>query len=89
MGKEPLSEEQVKVISEIWDLLEKMGKPTSKEEVEKITAPDGVVLPEFKLRAIRLSLKEAHLHGAKPKLETAQSVRHDGHHDDEGTFQPL
>lgn len=74
MSKQPLTNEQIKVIGEIWELLELMGEPTSHADLEKIIAPDGVVLTEFKLRAIHLAMKEARLHGKSRKVGAAQSI---------------
>jgi hypothetical protein len=63
MSKPPLGEEQVRLIGKIWEMLELPGEPTTTEELGKIISPDGIVLPEYRLRGILLAMRETHEHG--------------------------
>ena len=62
---ERLSDEQIRLVNEIWDTSELLNKNLKTEDIKKLTTgEDGMVLPDHKLRAVLLSLKNKHRKGS-------------------------
>lgn len=69
--KEPMSEESVRLVNEIWEHLElAWGRTPSYQELQEQISIDGVVMDDYHLRQLALKVRSSYRKsGEKPTTE--------------------
>ena len=66
-----VTDEQVRLINEIWDVKQLLGHDVGHEAMQTLLTKDGEALSEYKLRSILHDLKNAHRKGEPKHVQSA------------------